>query len=153
VPDSTHFLTDMRIELCQAAIRPVYRVASDTRRVPTRQGILSDIGVVDGNDNLEQAVIMRLLTPVGELRALGHPEYGSRLHRLIGEKNNETHRNLVRLYILESLAFEPRIEEVLEVQVAENPGHRTGVDVLLVVRPAGSGGPVRIGPFILELET
>jgi hypothetical protein len=105
VPDSTHFLTDMRIELCQAAIRPVYRVASDTRRVPTRQGILSDIGVVDGN------------------------------------------------YILESLAFEPRIEEVLEVQVAENPGHRTGVDVLLVVRPAGSGGPVRIGPFILELET
>jgi phage baseplate assembly protein W len=148
-----HLLTDLRIELRQAAIRPVYRVAADTRRVPNRRGVLGDIGVIGGRDNLGQAVILRLLTPLGELAALGHPEYGSRLHSLIGEKNNDTHRNLVRLYILESLAFEPRIERVLEVRVSPNPAQRTGVDVQLSVRPAGSSERVQIGPFTLELET
>jgi phage baseplate assembly protein W len=147
-----HLLRDIRIELRQAALRPVYRVATSARRVPNRGGVLSDIGTVGAYDNLAQAVVLRLLTPRGELSALGHPEYGSRLHSLIGEKNNETYQNLARLYILESLAFEARIEEISKVTVRESPGQRTGVDVLLEVRPAGSSDRVRIGPFTLELE-
>jgi phage baseplate assembly protein W len=145
-------LTDMRIELRQAALRPVYSVATDTRRVPSRGGVLSDIGVVDGRDNLGQAVILRLLTPLGELAPLGHPEYGSRLHSLIGDKNNDTRRALVRLYILQALALEPRIEEVVEVKVTADVAQRGGVNVLLVVRPTGSAERVQIGPFTLELE-
>jgi phage baseplate assembly protein W len=148
-----HLLSDVRIELRQAALRPVYAVATDSRRVPSRGGVLGDIGVVSGRDNLGQAVILRLLTPLGELAPLGHPEYGSRLHTLIGDRNSDTRRALVRLYILESLALEPRIEEVVEVAVATNPAQRGGVDVLVRVRPVGSQDLVRIGPFTLELET
>ena len=54
---------------------------------------------------------MRLLTPRGELAELGHPEYGSRLHELIGSPNSETRRSLAKLFVLESLAQEPRIDE------------------------------------------
>jgi phage baseplate assembly protein W len=150
--EGAHFLTDVRLTLRHADIRPVYTVATDTRRVPTQVGPREDMGTVGGIDNLAQAVIMRLLTPLGELAPLGHPEYGSRLHSLIGERNTETNRNLIRLYILESLAFEPRVEEVLDVGIALNPTHRTGVDVTLVLRPAAFGSPVRIGPFTLEIE-
>ncbi len=96
---------------------------------------------------------MRLLTPRGELAALGHPEYGSRLHELIGRQNTETTRNLVKLHILESLAAEPRIEEVVELAVTPAPGTRERVNVLLQVRPVGETAVVAIGPFTLELAT
>jgi phage baseplate assembly protein W len=153
MPGDPHLLTDVRIDLRQAALRPVYAVATDTRRIPNRVGVLRDIGVVGGRDNLGQAVLLRLLTPLGELAALGHPDYGSRLHTLIGDRNTDTRRALVRLYILESLAREPRIAEVVEVAVAPHPAQRGGVDVLVRVRPTGSQDVVRIGPFTLELET
>ena len=146
-----HMLTDIRLELRQNAWRPVYRVATDRRRVPTRAGVHDDIGVVDGLDNLEQALFLRLLTPLGELAPLGHPEYGSRLHELIGEQNTETRRNLARLFILQSLALEPRIAEVLKVVAAVDPGHRDCVQITVTARPAGETDVVVIGPFVLEL--
>ncbi len=40
---------------------------------------------------------------------LGHPDYGSRLHELIGEPNNERTRELVRLYAKECISQEPRV--------------------------------------------
>jgi len=146
-------LTDIRLELRHASIRPVYRVATDRRRVATRSGIHEDMGVVTGLDNLHQAVFMRLLTPLGELSPLGHPEYGSRLHELIGEGNTETRRNLARLFILQALQQEERIQEVAGVEIALDPAHREGVRVTLRVRPAGETEVVRIGPFVLELES
>lgn len=63
-------------------------------------GWRDDMGVVRGKQNLAQAVIIRLLTPLGELSPLGHPEFGSRLHEVIGRQNTETQRHLARLYIL-----------------------------------------------------
>jgi phage baseplate assembly protein W len=148
-----HMLTDIRLDLRHASLRPVYRVATDRRRVPTRAGVHDDIGVVDGLDNLEQAVFLRLLTPLGELAPLGHPEYGSRLYELIGEQNTETRRNLARLFILQALALEPRIAEVVEVVMAVDPAHREGVRVTIRARPAGATDIVVIGPFVLELES
>ena len=145
-------MTDIRLGLRHNALRPVYEVDTDLRRVPSKAGILMDIGVVSGKPNLVQAVIMRLLTPRGELSAVGHPEYGSRLHELIGRQNTETTRNLVKLYILESLQMEPRIERVAEATVEPAQGSRDRVNVLLRVLPVGSTDVVTIGPFSLELE-
>ena len=51
---------------------------------------LLDYSTLDGRDNLAQAIVMRLLTPRGELAELGHPEYGSRLNELLGAPNTET---------------------------------------------------------------
>ena len=61
---------------------------SDRETVDLTRTATDDLRTVDGRDNLAQAVINRLLTRQGELAALGHPRYGSRLHELIGEPNN-----------------------------------------------------------------
>jgi phage baseplate assembly protein W len=146
-----HLLTDIRLELLDRRLRPVYRAAERETRAPGRPGLRADLAVVSGRANLAQAVIMRLLTPRGELAALGHDEYGSRLHELIGRQNTELTRNLVKLYVLDALQFEPRIEDGVEVTVQADPVTRSRVNVELRVRPVGATDTVTIGPFTLEL--
>ena len=68
-----------------------------------------DLETVAGADNLVQALLIRFNTPLGDLAALGHPDYGSRLHDLIGRSNDASTRNLVRLFALETLRQEPRV--------------------------------------------
>jgi phage baseplate assembly protein W len=79
-----------------------------------------DLATISRVENLQQALLLRLLTPRGALDILGHPEYGSRLNTLIGEPNTEANRNRAKMYILESLAQEPRLTEVLSVSVTTN---------------------------------
>lgn len=150
---ATRTLTDLRLDLRHHEFRPVYGAHSVRHRVATAQRALEtvDLRVVAGRDNLAQAIIVRLLTPRGELTALAHPDYGSRLHELIGRQNTETTRNLVKLHILESLAAEARIAEVLAVRVEPAPGTRDRVNVLLQVRPVEEQDVVTIGPFTIEL--
>ena len=151
-------MTDIRLLLRHQEFRPVYAVAAvqglgpSDSGVPGNRGRSLDLATVRGRDNLAQAVIMRLLTPAGELAGLGHPDYGSRLHELIGRPNNETTRNLVRLRILETLQREPRIGEVVEVRVGPAPGRRSSVAARLLVKPVGETDLVTIGPFNLELQ-
>jgi hypothetical protein len=94
---------------------------------------------------------MRLLTPRGDLSHLGHPDYGSRLHELVGRVNTGTSRNLARLFILESLKQEPRIGKVNEVAIAPCPHRPSSITVGLQVTPAASTESITIGPFTLEL--
>src|SRR5438874_13533421 len=95
-------LTDIKLRLQAHRLRPVYSVETEDKRAPNRSDVLTDFSTISGRDNLGQAVIIRLLTPTGELALLGHPEFGSRLHELIGRQNTSTNRNLVKLFILES---------------------------------------------------
>jgi hypothetical protein len=55
-----------------------------------------DLGIARGVENLQQALILRLLTPLGSLRALGHATYGSRLHEVIGQENVTAARTCCR---------------------------------------------------------
>jgi phage baseplate assembly protein W len=146
-----HLLTDLRLELLHRRLRPVYRAGEREVRAPGRPDRRLDLAVVSGRDNLGQAIVMRLLTPRGELASLGHPEYGSRLHELIGRQNTELTRNLVKLYVLDALQFEPRIERGVDVGVQADPATRSRVNVELRVRPVGATETVTIGPFTLEL--
>ncbi|NEO75986.1 MAG: GPW/gp25 family protein [Moorea sp. SIO4G3] len=82
------------------------------RQVVDLQSVNRDLATATGLDNLAQAILNRLYTRKGELAALGHPNYGSRLHLLVGEQNNNRLRSLANLYIRECLAQEPRIEEI-----------------------------------------
>ncbi len=150
--NNKQLLTDIKLGLRQSELRPVYEVETERRRLPSRPGLRQDMATISGRENLGQAVFIRLLTPKGELTELGHPEYGSRLHELIGRQNTATNRNLVRLFILESLALEPRIEEIIEATVEPALGSRDRVNVLLRVKPVGEAAIVIIGPFTLELE-
>jgi phage baseplate assembly protein W len=110
-----------------------------------------DLLLADGIDNLTQAIANRLKTRKGELAALGHPDYGSRHHELIGEPNVERTRNLVKLYVLEALRAEPRIERVLSASVrAEHDPPRETVRVDLALRVQGSPTPLNlVVPFSL----
>ena len=109
-----------------------------------------DLETVGGTDNLVQALALRLNTPRGQLAALGHPDYGSRLGELIGRPNDTTTRNLVKFYTLACVRQEPRIREVLAVKVEATP-EQGRVDVHLRVLPIGEPVPLNlVFPFYLE---
>lgn len=150
MPDR-QLLRDIRLVLRHRELRPVYAVAEDQRNVQNNAVPLADFGLIEGRDNLGQAILMRLLTPRGELSALAHPEYGSRLHELIGSRNITTSQNLAKLYILESLRLEPRIQKVINVTVEPAAGTRDRLNVSVVVQPIGDAAELRVGPFTLEL--
>jgi phage baseplate assembly protein W len=155
--DNPQLLSDIRLALQHSELRPVYSVAPDRRRVPKQPHLLEDLGTVSGTANLAQAILLRLLTPRGELTALAHPEYGSRLHELIGRQNTPTTRNLIKLFILESLKQEPRIAKIIDLQVTPVTGSRTREDVKhlvnvhLQIQPIQATNLITIGPFTLEL--
>jgi phage baseplate assembly protein W len=109
--------------------------------------------LTDGVDNFTQAVANRLKTRKGELAALGHPEYGSRHHELLGEPNVARTRNLIKLYVLQALRDESRIEKVLEVKVAaEHEPPRESVRIEMTVRVLGQPAPLNLVlPFSLEV--
>src|SRR5690348_775751 len=74
-----------------------------------------DLQTVDGRDNLAQALKMRLLVGAGELGALGHPRYGSRIQELIGEPLDRANLELLRRFVRKALQRDPRVEEVTRV--------------------------------------
>lgn len=76
----------------------------------------SDIGTINGMENLYQAIQDRLLTPMGSLPL--HPTYGSRLKTLIGKGNNTIIEMLVKMMIVESLQYEQRIALIQNIDVS-----------------------------------
>ena len=146
-------LTDIALRLVDSRALSIYRARrSDRRQVLGRRGVVTrDFELVSDRDNLAQAIRIRLLTPRGELTALGHPDYGSRLPELIGEQRTETTRNLAKLFVLEALKQERRIAEVVTVTVDDHPGDRHRIDLFVQVRPIGESAVVDVGPFTLDL--
>ena len=121
-------------------------LATERRDIRSR-----DLAVTAGIDNLTQAIANRLKTRQGELAPLGHPTYGSRHHELIGEPNVERTRNLIKLYVLQALRDEPRIERVLRATVrAEHEPPRETVRIEIEVRVLGRPEPLNlVVPFSL----
>ena len=112
----------------------------------------NDLAVAQGLDAIDQMLINRLKTQKGELTALGHPDYGSRHHELIGEPNVERTRNLIKLYILEALSHEPRLEKVLDCTVTRDPSERSTVRVVIMAKIIEIDEPRNlVVPFSLEL--
>lgn len=122
----------------------------DLKTVETAGGV--DLERVAGVENLQQALLLRFLTPVGDLARLGHPRYGSRLFELVGELNTETNRNRAKLFVLEALAAEPRVAEVLRVAVtADRRRDPARIDVAVSLRAVDLDTPVNlVFPFFLE---
>jgi phage baseplate assembly protein W len=126
----------------------------DLRVVPGGRGGLAlgvtdplDLATVSARDNLGQAIVMRLLTVRGSLGALGHPDYGSRLMELIGRVNNDTTRNLARLYTIEAIAQERRVTSLLDLAVTPVPGQPNTIAISFSVIPVDD-----LDPLALTLE-
>jgi phage baseplate assembly protein W len=111
-----------------------------------------DLETIGEEYNLAQAIIMRLNTMQGELRDLGHSSYGSRLSELIGEPNNERTRELARIYALESVTRDPRVEEVVGISAEmfkDDPGQ---ININISVRAKGLTSILNmVFPFYLEV--
>lgn len=151
-------LTDLELELGEHRLLSIYRARrSQHREVLGHRSITHfDFATVSDRDNLVQAITIRLLTPRGELAALGHPDYGSRLPELIGQQRTDTTRNLAKLYILEALKQERRIAEVIKLTVEnhpvkKDPNYRHMILVHLQVRAIGDSAVIDLGPFTLDL--
>jgi len=112
---------------------------------------LKDLEMLKDLQNLQQALLLRFLTRAGELSLLGHPDYGSRLHTLIGELNNDTNRNRAKLFVLEALGAEPRVKQVNSVDVTQDPGVRTQININVSLTAIDSDTPLNfVFPFSLE---
>lgn len=103
-----------------------------------------DLLTIAGRENLGQALILRLLTPLGDLTALGHPAYGSRLTTLIGRTNDSRSQHLARLYVLEALAQESRVAQVLAIEVTPVAGQPDTLRITLSVLPRGDDQPLAL---------
>lgn len=88
-----------------------------TERRPGHGRTVVDLDAAEGLEQAVQLLVNRLMTRQGELAPLGHPEYGSRHHELIGEPNTERTRNLVKVYVLQALGREPRIAKIERCEV------------------------------------
>ena len=110
-----------------------------------------DLETLSGAENLEQGLLMRFLTPLGELSILGHPNYGSRLFELIGERNNEASRNRAKVFVLQALDAEPRVKQVKAVRVTQNRSNPARIDIDIWLLPIDGDKPLNlVFPFFLE---
>jgi len=148
--DNTRWGADLRLldNLLQQNDLDVGKDLFVTERLETGQ---SDLETVVADDNLKQALLLRFLTRRGELEPLGHPTYGSRLFDLLGERNTLANRNRAKLYVLEALAMEPRVAEVLRVTVETNRAEPTQIDISVSLRPIYADTVLNlVFPFFLE---
>jgi len=124
---------------------------SDLFTIQRPQTSMFDLLTLQGAENLQQALLLRFLTPVGEMAILGHPDYGSRLSELIGELNNDTNRNRAKIFVLQSLAAEPRVQRVLTISVTQNASDRTRMDIAVSLLSIDSDTPINlVFPFFLQ---
>lgn len=113
---------------------------------------LEDIARVTGVENIQQSIINRIMTRRGELNELGHMEYGSRHHDLIGEPNTKNNRNLIKFHILECLSHEPRIERILKADVKIDTVSPNQVEIHLEIKIIEVSSPINIiVPFNFEV--
>lgn len=111
-----------------------------------------DLALAQGNDNIVQALILRLKVRKGELAPLGWPNYGSRLHKLIGEPNNaRTHVKLMA-YARSAIEQDARVVEVTDVQTQGIAGERNVVRLIMEVLLINEPNPLNL-VFDMELES
>jgi phage baseplate assembly protein W len=138
----------------QARLGSDLRLLADLERQNDRAGgsdlqlAGTDLATLQDVANLQQALLLRFLTRQGDLTQLGHPDYGSRLYTLIGELNNTTSRNRAKLFALEALAAEPRVRDVISLDVTA--GARDRIDITASLSVIGSDTPLNlVFPFFL----
>jgi len=121
----------------EADLNPIEYLGRDIYLNPGSDIVINskdDLTQVRYYNNLQQAIVNRLRTGIGELPL--HPNYGCRLHELIGTNPTQLTLSIAQLHIRESLLQEPRIETIDSI----NPVFREGtnnqvIDVDITVTP------------------
>lgn len=89
-----------------------------------------DIGTVTGIQNLKDSIRRRLLTEYGSL--LYHPNYGTHLTQMIGEKINSVLEADLKVEILRTIDTDPRVADaqIVDWESAGNNGFICVVSIL-----------------------
>jgi phage baseplate assembly protein W len=103
-----------------------------------------DLELAHGIDAISQALQLRLSVRRGELAALGWPDYGSRLHELIGEPSiARTHARLMAL-AREAVEADPRVVAVDEIRAYVPFGDRDVVRLEMEVQLITERNPLNL---------
>ena len=108
-----------------------------------------DLGLAHGNENIVQALTLRLRVRRGELAPLGWPAYGSRLHELIGEPNIGRIHVRLMAYARSAIEEDPRVAEV--GAISASPSERDTVRLTMEIRLIEEPNPFNM-VFDFDLE-
>lgn len=114
--------------------------------------VAGDLDLSRGNDNIVQALIMRLEVRQGELAPLGWPNFGSRLHELLGEPNNSRTHVMLMAHARKAIEQDPRVAEVSQVRTEVLPGEPETVRLILDILLIGTPNPLNL-VFDINLES
>jgi hypothetical protein len=127
------------------------RFGTDLRVDPAAGGLdlRSDGGgaltLARGNDSVIQGLRLRLMVRHRELAPLGWPDFGSRLHELIGEPDNTRTRARLAAYARAAVEGDARVGKVTDVRVVSVPGERATVEVRMEILLVGASLPLSLG--------
>jgi len=93
-----------------------------------------DVKLTTHSELISQSIANRLLTRKEELTGLGHPDYGSRLYKLVGEPNNLRTASLADLYIRETLKDDQTIEEVVDISVFAKRKNEMTIKLVILIK-------------------
>ena len=110
-----------------------------------------DLELAQGNDNIVQALILRLKVRKGELAPLGWPNYGSRLHEMIGQPNNARTHVILMAHARSAIEQDPRVAEVEEVHTQVLAGERSVVRIIMEILLINEPHPINL-VFPVNLE-
>jgi phage baseplate assembly protein W len=114
-------------------------------------GSSGDVALCTGNDNAVQALSLRLRVRQGELAALGWPDYGSRLHELIGQPDLPRTRLKAQVFARAAVEADPRVRQVEAVDVVSIAGERSILRLAMLVLLIDQATPLNL-VFDLSLE-
>jgi hypothetical protein len=96
---------------------------------PVQLDARHSIALAHGEQDIEQAIVIILLTPRGNRPR--RPEFGCRIHELVFASNDSTTAGLAAYYVREALAqWEPRIQ-VLDVDANPDPDQPEFLNILV----------------------
>ncbi|MFE5813192.1 hypothetical protein [Streptomyces sp. NPDC056479] len=88
--------------------------------VISTSGARGELKLVHGLPNLQQALVLRLLTPYGSDQV--NATYGLDVRRaLTGDLGRRAVKDLIRLEVVRTLATDPRVREVTDVVFDDDP--------------------------------
>lgn len=102
----------------------------------------ADFALVAGGKNLQQAIWMRFMSYLGELSY--HPEYGTGLHKLIGEKLNIISAAKAKIESSRTILSDPRVRSIKSLVVYSDGEPRLAVDTVIEAIGESSNVPLNI---------
>jgi phage gp46-like protein len=105
---------------------------------------LGDLALAGGADNIAQALTLRLLVSRGKLAALGWPDFGSRLHELTGEPNNQRTQVLAMAHARTALEKDPRVNKVAKIKASTPPGDHDTIQLEIEVQLIIANTPLNL---------